>query len=174
MEETEKKPIEETYHFAGFWWRLLAYLFDAVLIALFNSTFINPLLAWAGVRFPQVSILQMSEMQRENPFLSPLEIMGVSLRDFFILQIVSMIIYWLYFAFMESSKKQATVGKLLLGMVVTDTEGAPVSFAKASARAFSKYLSAVILLFGFIMAGFTEKRQALHDMIAGCLVLKKD
>ncbi|NJL90703.1 MAG: RDD family protein [Coleofasciculaceae cyanobacterium SM2_1_6] len=52
-------------------------------------------------------------------------------------------------------------------------EGRPISFVKASIRHFSKILSALILMIGYIMAFFTEKKQALHDMIAGTLVLQK-
>lgn len=77
---------------------------------------------------------------------------------------------WLYEAAMESSSRQATLGKMVLGMKVTDLQGNRISFARATARHFSKYLSALILLLGYIMAGFTERKQALHDMIAGTVV----
>lgn len=80
---------------------------------------------------------------------------------------------WLYGAVMESSKKQATFGKMLLGLQVTDEAGQRISFARASGRHFAKYISTVILFIGYIMAGFTERKQALHDMIAGTLVVKK-
>ena len=79
---------------------------------------------------------------------------------------------WLYYAIMESSSKQATVGKMALGIVVTDLNGKRVSFGRATGRHFGKILSGLILGFGFIMAAFTEKGQALHDIIAGCLVLR--
>ena len=71
---------------------------------------------------------------------------------------------------MESSSRQATVGKMALGLKVTDLEGRRISFARASGRHFAKYISGMILLIGYIMAGFTERKQALHDMIAGTLV----
>ena len=77
---------------------------------------------------------------------------------------------WIYEAAMESSSKQATVGKLVLGLKVTDLEGRRISFARATGRHFSKLLSGMILLIGYIMAGVTERKQALHDMIAGTLV----
>lgn len=84
-----------------------------------------------------------------------------------------LIINWLYSAFQESSPKQATIGKQAMGLVVTDMNGERVSFAKATIRHFAKILSALILLIGYIMAFFTEKKQGLHDMIAGTLVLQK-
>ena len=77
---------------------------------------------------------------------------------------------WIYEAVMESSSKQATLGKMALGLKVTDLEGRRISFARATGRHFAKLLSGMILLVGYIMAGFTERKQALHDMIAGTLV----
>jgi uncharacterized RDD family membrane protein YckC len=77
---------------------------------------------------------------------------------------------WLYEAAMESSSKQATLGKMVLGMRVTDLQGNRISFARATVRHFSKYISAMIIFIGYIMAGFTDRKQALHDMIAGTLV----
>jgi uncharacterized RDD family membrane protein YckC len=77
---------------------------------------------------------------------------------------------WLYEAAMESSSKQATLGKMVFSMKVTDLQGNRISFARATARHFCKYISAMILFVGYIMAGFTDRKQALHDMIAGTLV----
>jgi uncharacterized RDD family membrane protein YckC len=83
-------------------------------------------------------------------------------------------IVWLgYYAAMESSTSQATVGKMALGIQVTDLEGNRISFGKALGRNLAKILSALIFYIGFIMAAFTAKKQALHDMIAGTLVVKK-
>jgi uncharacterized RDD family membrane protein YckC len=80
---------------------------------------------------------------------------------------------WLYHALMESSSWQATLGKRVLNLQVTDLAGRPVSFGRASGRHFSKIISGMIPLgIGFILAGFTEKKQAIHDMIASCLVLR--
>jgi uncharacterized RDD family membrane protein YckC len=80
---------------------------------------------------------------------------------------------WLYYALMESSSKQATLGKLALGIVVTDLNGNRISFGRATGRYFGKIVSGMIFAIGYIMAGFTEKKQALHDMIASCLVVLK-
>lgn len=83
------------------------------------------------------------------------------------------ILGWLYFALMESSEYQGTLGKMAIGMKVTDLGGNRISFGRATGRYFGKIVSAFILLIGFIMAGVTEKKQALHDMMAGCLVVMK-
>jgi uncharacterized RDD family membrane protein YckC len=80
---------------------------------------------------------------------------------------------WLYEAFMMSSEWQATVGKRVMSIIVTDTDGRRMSFARATGRHFAKYVSAFLLGIGFIIAAFTEKRQALHDLIAETLVLKR-
>jgi uncharacterized RDD family membrane protein YckC len=86
--------------------------------------------------------------------------------------LLGILIGWLYYAYQESSPKQATIGKQAFGMKVTDLNGNPISFARATGRHFAKWLSSIILLIGYIMAAFTEKKQALHDMIAGTLVVK--
>src|SRR6266849_153843 len=77
---------------------------------------------------------------------------------------------WLYEAFMESSSYQATLGKMIFGMKVTDLNGNRISFERATGRHFAKWLSAMILGIGYIMVGFTERKQGLHDLIAGTLV----
>jgi len=87
-------------------------------------------------------------------------------------QLITVVIDWLYFAVQESGAKQATPGKNMMGLRVTDLDGQRISFGRASGRYFGKLLSALILYVGFMMAGFTERKQALHDMLAGCLVVK--
>jgi uncharacterized RDD family membrane protein YckC len=77
---------------------------------------------------------------------------------------------WLYEAFMESSSYQATLGKMIFGMKVTDLAGNRISFERATGRHFAKWLSAMILLIGYIMVGLTERKQGLHDLLAGTLV----
>jgi len=80
---------------------------------------------------------------------------------------------WLYEAFMLSSEWQATVGKRAMSIVVTGIDGQRISFARATGRHFAKYLSGFLLFIGFIMAAFTAKKQALHDMIAETLVVHR-
>ena len=87
--------------------------------------------------------------------------------------IVGMSLSWLYFTLFEASAKQATLGKMALGIIVTDMNGKRISFARANGRYWSKFISAIILLIGYIMAAFTKRKQALHDMIADTLVVRK-
>jgi len=79
----------------------------------------------------------------------------------------------LYYALMESSAKQATLGKMAISIKVTDMAGNRISFGRATGRYFGKYVSALIMYIGFLMAGFTQQKQALHDIMAGCLVVNK-
>ena len=85
---------------------------------------------------------------------------------------ISTVITWLYYALMESSAKQATLGKMALGITVTDLEGRRIGFGKATGRHFAKILSALILGIGFIMVAFTQRKQGLHDILAGTLVIR--
>lgn len=77
---------------------------------------------------------------------------------------------WLYEAFMESSSYQATLGKMIFGMKVTDLSGNRISFERATGRHFAKWLSGMILGIGYVMVGFTDRKQGLHDLLAGTLV----
>ena len=87
--------------------------------------------------------------------------------------VIVLLVGWLYAAGMESTSAQGTLGKMALGLKVTDLEGNKVGFGRATGRHFCKLLSSLTLLAGFLMAAFTEKKQALHDILAGCLVVNK-
>jgi uncharacterized RDD family membrane protein YckC len=85
---------------------------------------------------------------------------------------ISLVGQWLYFSLQESSDRQATLGKRVMGIKVVDLEGRRITFGRATGRHFAKLLSGLICDIGFIMAGFTERKQALHDMIASTLVVR--
>jgi uncharacterized RDD family membrane protein YckC len=87
--------------------------------------------------------------------------------------VVAIFGHWLYEAFMLSSEWQATVGKRAMSIVVTGTDGGRISFARATGRYFAKWLGYFTLLIGFIMAAFTARKQALHDMIAETIVVHR-
>jgi len=92
----------------------------------------------------------------------------------FLVVLLLIVLQWLYFAAMESSDRQGTFGKAAMSLQVTDLGGRRLTFGHATGRFFAKMISGLIPLgIGYIMAGFTEKKQALHDMIAGSLVLRK-
>ena len=86
--------------------------------------------------------------------------------------VFSLLVEWLYFALMERSAYQGTLGKILVGLIVTDVQGHRISFWRATGRYWAKMLSALTFGIGFIVAGFTERKQALHDLAAGTLVYR--
>jgi uncharacterized RDD family membrane protein YckC len=152
--------------YAGFWLRFLAYLIDSVLVGIVFGIFALLVVAIVGVGYFRTIFEGLNGEDSTIPvaFIS-LILMASAL---------SLAITWVYHAWMESSQYQGTFGKMALGLIVTDLQGRPLSFARASGRFFGKIITGMIPFgIGYIMAGFTEKKQALHDMIAGCLVLRK-
>ncbi|MGG4554491.1 MULTISPECIES: RDD family protein [Paenibacillus] len=89
------------------------------------------------------------------------------------LVIFSLLAQWLYFTMMESSKYQATLGKIMLGVVVVDDRDERISWGKANARFWSKLISSILGI-GYFMAIFTEYKQGLHDKIADTYVVNKE
>ncbi len=96
--------------------------------------------------------------------LSLLPILGI---------VINIVGIWLYFALQESSEHQATLGKRALNIYVTDLQGRRISFGQATGRHFGKIISGFILGIGYMMAGFTEKKQGLHDIMASTLVKRR-
>ncbi len=152
--------------YAGFWWRFIAALIDGVIIWVVQMVLVTPLLGVIGFSAMKASEGDLSEAQA-------IGMAGALIGTMLLTWLLSLVAGWLYYALMESSKFQGTVGKLVLGIVVTDMEGNRISFLRATGRYFSKIISGLILMIGYIMAGFTEKKQALHDIIASTLVWKK-
>ncbi len=157
------EPQVVTY--AGFWKRVAAYLIDGLILGLVNFLVLVPFLAVIGVGAGVGSSM-------DNPEAAA-GLIGLIFGGLFFALLVLMILAWLYFALMESSSRQATLGKMALGIIVTDLNAGKISFGKATGRYFGKIISGMILYIGFIMAAFTEKKQALHDMMAGTLVVNK-
>ncbi|HEV2423112.1 MAG TPA: RDD family protein [Candidatus Acidoferrales bacterium] len=148
--------------YAGFWLRFVAWIIDQIVLRIVLTFVTLPLLAASGLR----------NMIFTHPPQSPEEVIAL-LGAFSKFIVLGVVIEWLYYALLESSAWQATIGKKTLGLEVTDLAGRRISFARATGRYFGKFISAIIFLIGYIMAGFTEKKQALHDMMAGCLVMRK-
>ena len=142
--------------YAGFWIRFVAFIIDAIAVGFVTgpvSAIIAVTMGFAGsaVAMPQA---------------------GVHLVRIVISMAFSTLANWIYEAALESSSYQATLGKMALGLKVTDLEGRRISFARATGRHFAKILSGLLLFIGFIMAGFTQRKQGLHDLIAGTLVVR--
>ncbi len=138
--------------YAGFWLRFVTYLIDSVVMGLAVVLVLVPLIFLTGLG------AFLGQIRTEEDW---------SDAGFFLM-------LGFIHALMESSEWQATVGKKALGLVVTDMAGQRVSFARATGRHFGKIITNMVpMLIGYIMAGFTERKQALHDMIAGCVVLRR-
>jgi hypothetical protein len=102
-----------------------------------------------------------------------LVVAAVGIVPFFVTGGVAFIVLgWLYYALMESSPTQATLGKMALGLRVTDMENRRVNFSRATGRFFGKFLSLFTFCIGFIMAAFTTRKQTLHDQLSSTLVLR--
>ena len=89
------------------------------------------------------------------------------------INLLSLVAMWLYFALMESSAKQAALGKMMIGVIVTYMDGNRLSFDRATGHYFGKIMSSIILMIGYLIAAFTQRKQAFHDIMAGCLVVRK-
>lgn len=141
--------------YAGFSVRLIAYLVDTIVMSF--------------VCFGVMMILGPSFLT-SNYFNSPED---YDLSSIFRLEVILIIINWLYFALMESSVNQATLGKLALGIKVTDLNGNRISFARATGRFFAKIISGLILFIGYLMVIWDPNKQALHDKLANTFVVHK-
>ena len=147
-------PGSAAARYGGFWIRFIAAIIDGIIVNIVLSPVSFMVGGFSGIAG------SMSGISHEGlPILGGLLGAGIGVFG-----------SWLYEAFMESSSHQATLGKMIFGMRVTDLQGNRISFERATGRHFAKYLSLCTLLIGYIMAGLTERKQALHDMVAGTLV----
>ena len=142
------QPVAYEPTYAGFWLRFVAVIIDVIILSII-SAILGGILGGA----------------MEAAGADPKTIFGIS-------QLLGLIVGIIYFCGMESSARQATFGKSLLGLRVTDLDGNRISFLRALGRYFAKILSGITLCIGYFMAGFTARKQALHDMIASTLVIR--
>jgi uncharacterized RDD family membrane protein YckC len=160
----------ETFIYAGFWWRFLAYLLDFFILSVGGGLLrIGPHESGDAVRNAPVG--QMSGGPADH-VATPWPIFGAIGLALLITGLVWSVLA-IYFVLFECSHFRATPGKLVCGLIVVDLHGKRISFWRATARHFAKLLSILTLTIGFMMAGWTHRMQALHDKIAGCLVLKR-
>ncbi len=96
-----------------------------------------------------------------------------STRANIIIGLMSWLCIWLYFALMESSNCQGTLGKMAMRIKVVDINNNLISFGRATGRYFSKFFSGIIIFVGYFMMLWTSKKQCLHDKIADTFVIKK-
>jgi uncharacterized RDD family membrane protein YckC len=155
--------------YAAFWKRAIALLIDIIIVyvlislvtVIVNATLGLPLVY--DLTFQTGNPIKMNQFVEDN--LIKLTILYTAIK---------ILIIYPYFSIMESSSRQATLGKLALRIKVVDLRGEQISFAKASIRFFAKVLSTNILLIGYLMALFTEKKQTLHDLLVKTVVVEAE
>jgi uncharacterized RDD family membrane protein YckC len=142
--------------YAGIWPRFVASFADGVLVLILASAigFVVGMVVGGAIGGAGGNV---------QKHLETLRLIG---------NLIGLVTGWLYAALQESSEAQATPGKKMMGLRVTDLNGDRISFARATGRHFGKYLSLFTLFIGYIMAAFTTKKQALHDLMAGTVVVK--
>lgn len=150
--------------YVGFFRRAAAFLVDSVLISLPPLVICVPLFI---SQYDDLAELPAGDMQTAA-------VTGLAVVCYALWQVIALITYWLYFAFCESGKKQATPGKRLLRIKVIGQDGKRISFARATGRAFARMLAYPTVYIGFVMAGCTRRNRALHDMIAQTYVVEHD
>lgn len=139
---------------AGFWLRVVAYAIDGLILTVaFALVYFG--LGGAGDAWPLVPRVEMS-------------LLGAWPS----LWLLVVLIPWVYYAAFEASALQATPGKLALGLRVVDEYGQRIGFARATGRFFGKFVSGLALDVGYLLAAWTPRKQALHDLMAGCCVVR--
>jgi len=146
MEQILDTPVsaERNLNYAGFWIRVAAIIIDGIVLLIVN--FVISLVLTGGFTATEMDL------------------------SFYLYFTIAMIIYIFYFPVMESSEKQATLGKMAVGIKVGNSRGERLSFMNALGRYFSKILSNLTFYIGYMMAGWDSKKQALHDKIADTYV----
>ena len=145
-------------NYAGFWWRVLAAILDGVLMAIV----LLPISVALDFIF---GLGQYGSSRTATPQIAIVAV-GINI-------VIQYGTHIAYYGLMESSRHQATLGKLACGLYVTDIVGARVSLGKAMCRYLASLLSGIILCVGYLMGAFTQKKQCLHDILCGTLVIKR-
>lgn len=144
--------------YGGFWRRFWALVIDSMLI------YVVTLPVKLAIGLPWA--FRMRDVSSFDP-----EQMGSLIGAGLLLNSATFVLTWGYVAWMHSSERQATLGMMALGLKITDQDGRRISFARATGRYFASLLSAFTLGIGYLIQPFTARRQTLHDMLAGTLVL---
>jgi len=144
-------------YYAGFWKRFAAYFIDEIILSFVGIIILLVVASLVGVPLGISGV--------DEDYIAPLVMIYFG--------IIAFLLDWLYHTLLECSSRQATLGKMAMGIVVTDMEGRRISFGRANGRFWSKILSGLFFSIGYIMAGFTEKKQALHDLIAATYVINR-
>ena len=170
MMETQSTHASSQLRYAGFWLRFLAWLIDGTLVFLplflIGYFLFSMAIGIAYVSMTRPELLQGGAESAE--YVKPAIWMGWHVSGW-----VTFLVAWLYRAGMESRRPQGTIGKLICRIKVTDERGQRVSFARASGRHFARLITNMTCGIGYIIAGFTAKKQTIHDLVSSCVVVKR-
>ncbi|WP_394232694.1 RDD family protein [Niallia oryzisoli] len=176
METTnEVYPDIEKKEYGGFWIRVAAYLIDSIIIGIPLSiiSFLILLFFFGTSDITYLIMADPAYMETGMTDEEALSFLLTYLGAIIVTSIISIIIAVAYFAGLHASKWQATIGKKALGLKVTDLKGERISFWRGLGRYLAMSFLSGILFIGYIMVGITEKKQGLHDLIAGTMIIKK-
>lgn len=149
--------------YIGFWKRAVAFIVDGILVSIPPAVICLPMVFWQAAKMAQAEGTDAAAVHLTA-------IVGIYL----FWQALGLITFWLYFALLESGKKQATFGKRMMGIKVVDYKGGRIGFGRATGRTFAKMLSYALMYIGFVMAGLTNRKRALHDYMAQTYVVRAD
>ncbi|MDX5349003.1 MAG: RDD family protein [Hymenobacteraceae bacterium] len=144
--------------------RIIAFLIDTTLLVFWLSIFVYFMI---GLPQEVSSSSQLLNFQINYLIVNPQESSQLVCVGLYFA-----IIHWLYHVFMETSPRQATIGKVAAGIKVTDLRGRRISFSQANLRYFCKILSIFTVSAGFFMAYFTRRKQTIHDYLSRSLVIR--
>ncbi len=168
-------PDRLVWVYAGFWWRVLARFLDfAVLTVAVSLIALLTGLRRFNLRFDpsdsdSATAASFTPAMAQNvPFAMPghVHVQGGALT------LVTLLLTAAYFVLLESSRWQATVGKRVCRLRVTDLSGRRIGIGRALGRYLGKFVSALLLGIGFLMVGWTRRKQGLHDLMADTLVMR--
>ena len=137
--------------YGGFWRRVVAVVIDWFLVNL-------PPLAIVLIFGSDYPLFDVTEFINEENDLEKLYEYELNIRG----QLIFVATWWLYEATMTSSKFQATVGKLCLGLIVVDEQEQRLTFGRATGRHFAKYISSFLLGIGYLMVAFTNRKLEMY------------
>jgi uncharacterized RDD family membrane protein YckC len=139
--------------YAGFWIRLVGWLIDSLVV------FVG--LSAVSIAFGvlEATLSSRAGTQSANVAFGP------------VFDLLAILGAWLYFSLLQSSRWQASLGMMALGLSVIGQDGRRISFARASGRYFASLISGLFCYLGYLLIAFTGRKQALHDLIAGTLVV---
>lgn len=156
-------PVVDTGYvvYAGFWKRVAASIIDSFILMMASWLVQVPLFMVMG--------LGMGSLFEGSSGLSD----GMGTLLVAIGYLISLAVPLFYFAWMHSSSMQASIGKLAIGIKVVDGQGRRIGFWRGFARYFAYLLSALLFCIGFLMAAFTDRKRALHDILCDTLVVDR-